>query len=69
MEESMKQRLKINKEHQFDCCFDFDTNTKSRFVRISSNRLSKFKKLLVVYITLYHKENNKNVYFGNFSFY
>ena len=30
------------KEHQFEYCFEFDTNTKSRFVRISFDRLSKF---------------------------
>ena len=58
-----------DKEHHFDYCFEFDTNTKSRFVRISFDRLSKFKKLPVVYITIYQKENNKNVYFGSFSFY
>ena len=58
-----------DKEHHFDYCFEFDTNAKSRFVRLSFNRQSKFKKLSVVYITIYQKENNKNVYFGNFSFY
>ena len=57
-----------DKEHHFDYCFEFDTNTKSRVVRLSFNRLSKFKKLPVVYITIYQKENNKNVYFGNFFF-
>ena len=57
-----------DKEHHFDYCFDFDTNTKSRFVRISFNRFFKFKKLPVVYITIYQKEKNKNVYFVNFSF-
>ena len=57
-----------DKEHHFDYCFEFDTNAKSRFVRLSFNRLSKIKKLPVVYITIYQKENNKNVYFGNFSF-
>ena len=34
-----------------------DLITKSRFFRISSNRLSKFKSLPVVYITIYHKES------------
>ena len=59
----------IDKEHPFDYCFEFDTNKKSRFVRISFNRLSKFKRLSVVYITIYEKENDKkNVYFGNFFF-
>ena len=57
-----------DKEHQFDYCFEFDTNTKSRFVRISFDRLSKFNKLPVVYTTIYQKENDKNVYFGNFFF-
>ena len=27
-----------------------------------------FKKILFVYITIYQKENNKNLHFGNFSF-
>ena len=57
-----------DKEHQFDYCFEFDINTKSRFVRISFDRLSKFNRLPVVYTTIYQKENNKNVYFGNFFF-
>ena len=56
------------KEHHFDYCFEFDTNAKSRFVRLSLKRLSKFKKLPVLYITIYQKENNENVCFGNFSF-
>ena len=57
-----------DKEHPFDYCFEFDTNKKSRFVRISFNRLSKFKRLPVVNITIYQKEKDKNVYFGNFFF-
>ena len=57
-----------DEEHHLDYCFEFDTNTKSRFVRIFLNRLSKFKRLPVVYITIYHKENDKNVYFGHFFF-
>ena len=57
-----------DKEHQFDYCFEFDTNTKSRFVRISFDRLSKFNRLPVVYNTIYQKENDKNVYFGDFFF-
>ena len=57
-----------DKEHQFDYCFEFDTNTKSRFVRKSFDRLSKFIRLPVVYITIYQKENDENVYFGNFFF-
>ena len=57
-----------DKEHQFDYCFEFDTNAKSRFFRLLFFRLSKFQKLPVVYITKYQKENNKNVYFGNLSF-
>ena len=55
-----------DKEHQFGYCFEFDTNTKSRFVRISFDRLFKFNRLPVVYTTIYQKENDKNVYFGNF---
>ena len=57
-----------DKEHPFDYCFEFDTNKKSRFVRISFNRLSKFKRLPVVNITIYQKEKDKNLYFGNFFF-
>ena len=49
-----------------DYCFEFDTNTKSRFVRISFDRLSKFNRLPVVYTTIYQKEKDKKVYFGNF---
>ena len=56
------------KEHQFDYCFEFDTNTKSRLVRISFDSLSKFNRLPVDYTTIYQKENDKNVYFGNFFF-
>ena len=37
-----------DKKHHFDYCFEFDTNTKPRFVRISFNRLSKFERLPVV---------------------
>ena len=57
-----------DKEHHFDYCFEFDKNAKSRVVRLSFNRLSKFKKLPVVFITIYQKENNNNRCFGNFSF-
>ena len=57
-----------DKEHHFDYCFEFDTITKSSIVRISFNRLSKFKRLPVVYITKYQKQSDKNVYFGNFFF-
>ena len=39
-----------DKEHHFDYCFEFDTITKSRFVRIYFNRLSKFKRLPLVII-------------------
>ena len=48
-----------DKEHQFDYCFEFDTNTKSRFVRISFDRLSQFNRLPVVYTTIYQKETIK----------
>ena len=57
-----------DKEHHFDYCFEFDTITNARFVRISFNRLSKFKRLPVVYNTIYQKEIDKIVYFGNFFF-
>ena len=57
-----------DEEHHFDYCFEFDTNAKARVVRLSFIRLSKFKKLPVVFITIYQKENNKNVCFGNLSF-
>ena len=57
-----------DKEHQFDYCFEFDINTKFRFVRNSFERLSKFIRLPVVYTTIYQKENDKNVYFGKFFF-
>ena len=57
-----------DKEHHFDYCFEFDTITKSRFVRISFNQLSKIKRLPVVCITIYQRESDKNVYFDNFVF-
>ena len=57
-----------DKGHHFDYSFKFDTNTKSILVRISFNRLSKFKRLPVVYVKIYQKESDKNVYFGNFFF-
>ena len=57
-----------DKGHHYDYCFEFDTNTKSRFVRISFNRLSNFERLPVVYITIHQKESDKIVYFGNFFF-
>ena len=57
-----------DKEHHFDYCFELDKNKKSRFVRISFNQLSEFKRLSVVYIAIYQKENDKNIYFGNFFF-
>ena len=40
------------REHQFDYCFKLDTKAKFSFVRLSFNRLSKFKRLPVVYITI-----------------
>ena len=43
------------KEHHFDYCFEFDTNAKSRFVRLSFKRLSNLKKLPFVYIAIYQK--------------
>ena len=60
----MKQKL----DHHFDYCFEVDTNTKPRFVKISFDRLSKFNRLPFVYNTIYQKENDKNVYFVNFFF-
>ena len=57
-----------DKEHQFDYCFEFDTNTKSRFVRISFDRLSKLNRLPVFYTTIYQKENDENIYVGNLFF-
>ena len=48
-----------DKEHHFDYCFEFDTNANSRFVRLSDNRLSKFQKLPVVYVTIYQKKTTK----------
>ena len=57
-----------DKEHQFDYCFDFDTNTKSRFVRISFVRLSKFKSTSGCLYYNIPKKNDKNIYFGNFFF-
>ena len=56
-----------DKEHHFDYCFEFDTNAKSRYVRISFNRLSKFKRIPVVYTAKY-KKKQKNLSFGNFFF-
>ena len=57
-----------DKEYHFDYCFEFGTNTNSRFIRISFNQLSKFKRLPVVYKTIYQKESDKIVYFGYFFF-
>ena len=54
------------KKNHFDHCFEFDTNTNSRFVRKLFYRLSKYKSFPVVYITINQKESNKIVYFGNF---
>ena len=53
-------------KHNF--CFDFDTNTKSRFVRKSFDWLFKLKRLPVVYITIYQNERDEKVYYGNFFF-
>ena len=57
-----------DKEPYFDYRFEFDTNTNSRFVRISFDRISKFKRLPVVYVRIYRKENHKKLNFGNFFF-
>ena len=48
-----------DKEHQFDYCFEFDTNTKSRFVRISFDCLSKFNRLPVVILQYTKKKTIK----------
>ena len=48
--------------------FNFDTKTKSRFVRISVNGLFNFKRLPIVYKTIYQKENDK-MYILLFSFF
>ena len=45
-----------DKEHHFDYCFEIDTNTKSRFVRISFNRSSKLKRISVAYTTKCQKK-------------
>ena len=45
-----------DEEHQFDYNFEFDTNTKSRFVRIPFNRLHR---LPVAYTTTYPSKKNK----------
>ena len=39
-----------DEEHHFDYCFDFGTNAKSRFVRLSFNRLSKFIEKIKFYL-------------------
>ena len=57
-----------DKEHDFDYCFEFNTKTNSRFVRMNFNRLSKFKRHLVVFNTIYQKESDKIEYFVNFFF-
>ena len=41
-----------DKEHYFDFCFEFDTIAKSKNVRTSFNRLSKFIRLPVAYTTV-----------------
>ena len=57
-----------DKEHNFDYCFELDTNKKSRFVTIFFNRLSEFKRLPVVYNAIYQKENDENVFLLVISF-
>ena len=46
----MKQKMEIKDINLID------TNTKSILVRISFNCLSKFKRLPVVYVTIYQKK-------------
>ena len=55
----MKQKLELKNIISITV-LDVDTNTKSRLVRLSFNRLSKIKRLSVVYITIYPKENDKS---------
>ena len=45
-----------DKEHHFDYCFEFDTNKKSRFVRIYFNRYSKFKEFGLFILQYIKKE-------------
>ena len=52
-----------DKEHHFAYCFEFDTNTKSRFVRILLIQSPNIKDFRLFYITKYQKESDKNVYF------
>ena len=47
------ERKTENKEYHFDYCFEFDTNTESRFVRFSFNRLCKIKTLPVLPFSLF----------------
>ena len=63
----MKQKLKIRNIISITVS-NFIQIQKFIFVRISLNRLSKFKRPPVVSITIYRKESDKNVYFGNFLF-
>ena len=58
MEEPRKQNMEIKNIISITV-LDVDTNTKSRLVRLSFNRLSKIKRLSVVYFTIYQKENDK----------
>ena len=51
-----------DKEHQFDYCFEFDTNTKYRFVRISFDRLSKFCLYFPLFILQYTKKKTIKTY-------
>ena len=67
MEAPIKTKID-DTEHQFNYFFEFDTNTKSIIFRIYFNRLSKIKRLPVVYTTKYKEENNKNVNFALFFF-
>ena len=53
---SLQNKNWREREHQFDCCFEFDKTTKSRFVGTSYDRLSKFKRLPVAYVTIYEKD-------------
>ena len=48
-----------DKEHHFDYCFEFDTNAKSRFLRLSFDRLSKFQNFQLFILQYTRKKPTK----------
>ena len=44
----------------------YETKLKIRNIRLSFNRLFNFKRLPVVYITIYQEESEENISFGNY---